>query len=175
VKDVYVQMSSYLITTNESLRLLSDAGIAWEERILSLPSWVPNLNALRPSTRLGPPVQNGYKAGGNCSPNFYWNSSSDDLIVRGILVDTISKLSSCYLHHSKRPKHFLQGYLCKISELLNESRLEPHDPIVRECLWRTLLVDRTGERGILPPEYGEWFDSFDLYYTDLENFAEGFS
>lgn len=175
VEYIYLQVTSYIMTTNESLRLLSDAGIAWEDRISSLPTWIPNYNIFqRPSVRLGSPVPNGYKASGNSNPDFHWDSLSNDLIVRGILADTVSKLSSCCPHHEKRPRFFFRDYLCEILELLEESKLNPDDPIVRECLWRTLLRDRDGEGRILSAEYGEWFDSFVRYHTELETFAEGF-
>jgi hypothetical protein len=176
VEWIYLQVSAYIITQNDSLRLLSDAGIAWENRIPSLPSWIPNYNLYdRPSERLGSPAQNGYKAGGDGDPIFQWDNSSDDLIVRGILIDTVRAMSSCHPRHTELPKFFLRDYLPEVFELLKRSGLDPNKPAVRECLWRTLLADRDEKQEIPPPEYVKWFDSFVRYNTNIEKFAEGFS
>jgi hypothetical protein len=176
VEFVYLQVTAYTMTQNESLRLLSDAGIAWEDRMQSLPTWVPNYHvSMRPSSRLGYPAENGYKAGGDRKVNFHWDSSSDDLIIRGVLIDTASKMTSLYPHHLKRPKLFMRDFFWEILELLDESQLDVEDPAVRECLWRTLLADRDDDSEKLPPKYGKLFDSFALYHTQLERFAGGFS
>jgi hypothetical protein len=176
VEDVFLQVTAYCITQNESLRLLSDAGLAWKDRMPSLPSWVPNYQIYdRPCERLGSPAENGYKAGGGGKPVFNWDDSSDDFIVRGILIDTVQAMSSCYPHHLERPKFYLSTFIPEVFKLLGTAGLDPDDPDVRESLWRTLLADRD-ENGEDPsPEYAEWFDSFVHFHTHLADFAEGFS
>ena len=168
-------MTSYIITQKKSLRLLADAGIGWKDRIISLPSWVPDYQLTkRPCTRLANPASRPhYKAGGDHAPIARVDTLSNDLIVQGRLIDTVNKLSSSHPYNPKDANFIMKDYLGEILGLFEASGLDPEDPTVRECLWRTLLGDRrTTDGEILSPEYGEWFKSMIDFYTNAGYYME---
>jgi hypothetical protein len=176
VQQVYIEVARHLMTTNRSLDLLSDAGITYEDRLSSLPSWVPNLNVDR-NPRLGSPSEMAYHAGGNTSPVFHWKKGANDLIMRGYLLDTVTHQTSYfdYTPEGFRPARLLRDYFSQVAVLLIRQGFDLEDTAVQDSLMRTMVADRDLDDKPLHSDFPTLFASFVEYQRHPELYEEGFS
>ncbi|KAE9364093.1 HET-domain-containing protein [Stipitochalara longipes BDJ] len=173
-QQVYIQVTRHLMTRNCSLGLLSDAGISFERRLSSIPSWIPNLNVKRISYRLGQPSDRAYRAGGDTKPIFHWKADSDYLIIRGCLVDTVAHQTSKYSTAAEGHRNMLSNFFQEVV-LLVEQNLDASDATVKDSLMRTLVADRDIHMKALGPNYMDLFNAFVKYQEDPEIYREGFT
>ncbi|KAL5330530.1 hypothetical protein ACEPPN_000047 [Leptodophora sp. 'Broadleaf-Isolate-01'] len=172
VEEIYVKTTKYLISRNKSLRLLSDSGIYAPSR-LDVPSWVPNYNIRRESTRLGFEF---YTASGTRSPEMRWDTTTNHLTASGLNLDDICSSSSQNLPlTAKITTEDIRVWYEAAQLLLStyNSSAEHDTKISTEALWTTLMTGRFVNKDTyekVGPDYGVAFDAFHQYITRRDDF-----
>jgi hypothetical protein len=168
VAEVYVQTTRHLITKNNSLQLLVDAGVGYH-RDIQLPSWVPNYNFPRSPNRItfGRPEKNIYNASGSSSPIIHWTTGSNDLTLSGAIIDTVECLgtNSTSMNTAEIREWMLEAF--HLVEQFNETTPEP---ISEEDLWRTMIGNRTQTSIPAEAAYGTLFEYFRYWCQNPEVF-----
>jgi hypothetical protein len=176
VEEVYIQTTRHIMTRDKSLVLLYDAGIYHPSRLPTLPSWVPNYNVPRGSTRLD---IKGYHAAGNIEPKMEWDDSTSNLTVSGIILDSIElmTLESLSIVHMEpndtaRVFRFFNNVLLLVKTYNSAPMFT--SKIDKETTWRTLLAnlvrDSTGKE-VPGKEYGDQYEGLEYFISHLDEFS----
>ena len=89
-REVFTASSSYMMTTNKSLRILHIAGLGWSRQILDLPSWVPDWSAPQRATVFGDMADNAsYRASASLPSSAKVGPSPGFITLKAIFVDTM--------------------------------------------------------------------------------------
>jgi len=171
VEEVYIQTTRHLITTDNSLQLLVDAGTGYHNNIL-LPSWVPNYSFPHFPNRVAFdfPGNNFYEASGSTSPTIHWTTGSNDLTLSGVIVDSLvyTGTSTTTMTGAELREWVLEAL--HLVGLFNESRPET---ISEEDLWKTLIGDRTPNSNLAKGVgvYGALFEYFKYWCQNPQDFV----
>ncbi|KAI9154845.1 Heterokaryon incompatibility protein [Paramyrothecium foliicola] len=96
VSDTFIRFARVMVDWGDGIKLLYSAS-SGSERRENLPSWVPNWSDRNPHARpLSPRFDNNinhyYRAGLDAPAHIRLSTVSDQMVVRGILVDTIDEV-----------------------------------------------------------------------------------
>ena len=156
-RTLYIQTARQLMQrSGNPLRLLHSAGIGYPHSIPDLYSWVPDFSLTRGGGYICNFFTNsGYKASGNTLPDICQASDYTRLVVKGILLDKIARISSMH-----DPPETQFHHLSSIAEMISSLPPSENGPSNHEVFWRTVIANRTHKFEPVPSAYANYFASY---------------
>ena len=165
--DVYRDITGYLITTEQSLTLLSTVeDISHRKPDSSLPSWVPDYNYHENIFTFGFPIGRiQYSAAGSTPVSVRWSPASSILAVDGLNHDEAETVSPISFSDTRNQKQVILEWLRIASPLLRSGSIDSN------AFWRTLIGDSDRDTFPAPALYGTYFAHY-LAYLGIQKTYE---
>ena len=174
-RDVFTVSSSYMMTTNKSLRILHIAGIGWSRKILDLPSWVPDWSAPHRAIIFGDMADNAsYRASASLPSNVKAGPSPGFITLKAVFVDTMHvclpqpdvtlswRLTDA---GSEEYRHAMISWVDQLRAAVNASSYYTENGYDKEdVLWRALLANTIRPGLPAREEYRHFFESWLLIH-----------
>ena len=151
--DVYRDVTGYLVTTEQSLALLSTVeDISHRKPDSNLPSWVPDYSYHENIFTFGFPIGRiQYSAAGSTPVSVRWSPPSSILAVDGFSHDEVETVSPFSFSDARNQKQVILEWLRIASPLLRSGSVD------RDAFWRTLIGDSDRDMFPAPAQYGTHF------------------
>lgn len=151
--DVYRDITGYLITTEQSLTLLSTIeDISHRKPDSSLPSWVPDYSYHENIFTFGFPIGRiQYSAAGSTPVSVRWSPTSSVLAIDGFTYDEVETVSPISFTDTRNQRQVILDWLRIASSLLHGGSVDG------DAFWRTLIGDSDRDTFPAPASYGAYF------------------
>ena len=175
VQDVYLEATAGCLAVDHVPDILYLAGLNRKDRMLGLPSWVPDFSHDIDFNPYGFTYgKSGYRAGiahGTRMKTFVQN---EKLIISGYVFDKVLSLGSVRVRnlqsHDGRSSKGWYDWMAEALNLAKSSSRVGDSSQNNGMLWRTFVANQPYQTNYVPPEYGSYFEHFmSIYMTNTNN------